>query len=137
MAIKTLGTIVSANSKEVGVLQSLGNISQKRNIQEYDAINVENVLIAVGAVKTDAISMGVLYDPADAAGAKELETAFNNGTAIPFSVELSDKGTANGTTFNWDEAAISEFALEPQKDGFVLATFSVYLNGKPTVTAAS
>jgi predicted homoserine dehydrogenase-like protein len=137
MGIKTVGTIVKANGKEVGALQSLGNISQKRNVQEYDAINVESVLIAVGSVKTDALQLGVIYDPADSAGAKELETAFNNATAIPFSIELSDKGSNNGTTFSWDEAVVSDFSLEPQKDGFVLATFSVYLNGKPTVTAAS
>lgn len=137
MGIKTLGTIVKANGKEVGVLQSLGNISQKRNVQEYDAINVESVLIAVGSVKTDALTLGVIYDPADAAGAKELEAAFNDGTAIPFSIELSDTAGTNGTTFSWNEAAISDFTLEPQKDGFVLATFSVHLNGKPTVTVAS
>jgi hypothetical protein len=137
MGIKTVGTIVKANDKEVGALQSLGNISQKRNVQEYDAINVESVAIALGSVKTDALTLGVIYNPTDSAGAKELETAFNGGTTIPFSIELSDTAGTNGTTYSWNATVISDFTLEPQKDGFVLATFSVHLNGKPTVTAAS
>jgi hypothetical protein len=138
--INTRGHIVRANSEDVGCLQSIGNIKQSRGVIEYDCINTNTVIQAVGNVKTAPIALGVLYDPADAAGAKELETAFNDGTTIPFEIELSDivtPTTGNGTTFAWTGAVISDFELEQQKDGKVLATFTVTLNGAPTVTAAA
>jgi len=137
MAIKTSGHIVRVNAKDAGDLQSIGSIKQKRAVKEYEAINTGVIVQAIGNVKTDPIAISVLYNPADAAGAKELETAFNNGTTIPFEIELSDKGSTNGTTFAWTGAVISDFEVNQEKDGDVLASFSVSLNGAPTVTAAA
>ncbi len=137
MAIKTTGTIVRVNAKDAGDLQSLGGIKQKRNVKEYEAINTGNIVQAIGNIKTDPIAISVLYDPADASGAKELETAFNTGTTVPFEIELSDKGTTNGTTFSWTGAVISDFEANPEQDGDVLASFTVTLNGAPAVTAAA
>ena len=137
MAIKTHGTIVRVNSKDAGDLQSLSGIKQNRPVKEYEAINTGVIVQAIGNIKTDPVTMSVLYDPADTAGAKELETAFNAGTTVPFEIELADKGTTNGTKFSWDGAVISSFEAVPEEDGDVLATFTVTLNGAPTVTAAA
>ena len=135
--INTLGLIVRVNAKDAGCLNSLGSINQKRNTTDYDCVNSDTVVTAIGNIKTDPISVGVLYNPADAAGAKELETAFNTGTAVPFEIELADSLGANGTTFSWSAAAISEFSIDPQKDGMALATFTVAVNGAPAVTPAA
>ena len=140
MAIKTSGHIVRVNAKDAGDLQSIGSIKQKRNVKEYEAINTGVIVQAIGNVKTDPIAISVLYNPADAAGAKELETAFNDGTTVPFEIELSDivtAGTGNGTTFAWTGAVISDFEVNQEQDGDVLASFTVVLNGAPTVTAAA
>ena len=137
MAIRTSGHIVKVNSKNAGDIQSLGSIKQKRNTKDYEAINTGALVQAIGNIKTDPIPVGVLYNPADTAGAKELENAFNNGTTIPFEIELSDSLGVNGTTFSWDGAVISDFELNPETDGMWLATFTAALNGKPTVTAAA
>ena len=137
MGIRTVGHIVKANAKDCGTLQSLGDISQKRAVKEYDPINAEDVIQALGKVKTDAIPMSVIYDPADTNGAGELETAFKAATPIPFAIELSDTLGANGTTFTWASALINEFSLAQDADGFVIASFTANLNGAPVVTAAS
>ena len=139
MGIDTKGLIVRANGKDVGCLQSLGDISQKRNTKEYACINGDDIVVAVGNIKTDPISMSVLYNPADANGAGELEKAFNDGTKIPFEIELSDKpdGGTNGTKFSWDKTVISEFKITSEEDGMALASFTITVNGKPTVTAAA
>lgn len=140
MAIKTHGTIVRVNSKDAGDLQSLSGIKQNRPVKEYEAMNTGVIVQAIGNIKTDPVTMSVLYDPNDTAGAKELENAFNSGTTVPFEIELSDiitAGTGNGTKFTWDGAVISSFEATPEEDGDVLATFTVTLNGKPTVTAAA
>ena len=137
MAIKTSGHIVRVNSKDAGDLQSIGSIKQSRPVKSYEAINTGVIVQAIGNVKTDPIALSVLYNPADTAGAKELETAFNNGTTVPFEIELSDTAGTNGTTFTWDGAVISDFEVNQEEDGDVLASFTATLNGAPTVTAAA
>ena len=143
MAIKTSGHKVLVNSLDAGDLQSIGSIKQKRNVKEYEAINTGVIVQAIGNVKTDPIAISVLYNPADTAGAGALETAFKDGTTVPFAIELSDKpagdGTTtglNGTTFSWTGAVVSDFEVNQEQDGDVLASFTINLNGAPTVTAA-
>ncbi|PHR57286.1 MAG: hypothetical protein COA44_06190 [Arcobacter sp.] len=137
MGIRTVGHKVKANSKDCGTLQSLGEISQKRAVKEYDPINAEDILQALGKIKTDPIAMSVIYDPDDALGVGELEAAFKAATPIPFAIELSDKLITTGTTFTWALALINEFKLTQDADGFVIANFTANLNGAPTVTAAA
>jgi len=137
MSIKTIGTKVSVNSKEVGCIQSVGDIDLNRDITEYECINNGDIELAVGNIKAGDIPIGVKYNPSDSAGAGELETAFKSGSAIPYSVELSDTAGTNGTTFMWDGAVITSWKITPEQNGFVIATFTVKLNGEPTITAAS
>lgn len=137
MAIKTTGHKVLVNSKDAGDLQSIGSIKQKRAIKEYEAINTGVIVQAIGNIKTDPIAISVLYDPNNTAGAKELESAFNSGSTVPFSIELSDTLGVNGTTFAWDGAVVSDFEVNQETDGDVLASFTVSLNGAPVLTAAA
>jgi hypothetical protein len=137
MGINTKGIILSANSLEVGCFQSVGDIDLTREVKEYECLNNGAIDLAVGNSKAGDIPVGVKYDPADAAGAGEMETAFKSGAAIPFAVELSDKGTTNGTTFTWSGAVVTSWKVSPEQNGFVLATFTVKLNGEPTITAAA
>ncbi len=137
MGIKTSGHKVLVNSKDAGDLQSLGSIKQKRAIKEYEAINTGVIVQAIGNIKTDPVAVSVLYNPSDAAGAGELEAAFKAGTTIPFAIELSDTAGTNGTTFTWNGAVISDFEINQETDGDVLASFTVALNGAPEVTAAA
>ena len=137
MAIRTSGHIVRVNSKDAGDLQSIGSIKQKRDIKEYEAINTGVIVQAIGNVKTDPIAISVLYNPEDSAGAKELETAFNTAATIPFEIELSDTKGTNGTTFSWTGGVVSDFEVNQEENGDVLASFTIALNGAPTVTAAA
>lgn len=137
MSINTKGIIASANSKELGCFQSIGDIDLSRETKEYECVSSGEVEIAIGNMKTGDIAIGVKYDPTDSAGAKEMETSFLNGTAIPFSVELSDTGTTNGTTFSWTGGVVTSWKVSPEQNGFVLATFTIKLNGEPTITAAA
>ncbi len=137
MSIQTKGIILSANSKTVGCFQSVGDIDLSRETKEYECLSNGDIELAVGNIKAGDIPIGVKYDPADAAGAGEMESSFISGTAIPFSVELSDKVTTNGTTFSWTGAVVTNWKVSPEQNGFVVATFTVKLNGEPTITAAA
>jgi len=138
--IDTRGHILRVNTKDVGDLESLGDISMKRPVKEYKAINTGTIIQAVGNPSVDPVAVSVLYDPADSAGAGDLEAAFINGTDVAFEIELSDiitAGTGNGTTYTWSAVVISDFTIAQEEDGKVLATFTAAVNGMPTVTAAS
>lgn len=138
--IDTRGHIATVNSKVIGTIQSIGEVKLSRDVKEYKAINIENVVLAIGTMSAGDMSIGVLYDPADSAGAGEMETALMDGTEVPFSLELSDivtAGTGNGTTFAWSGAVVKEMDINQDEDGKVLATYTIHLNGKPTVTAAA
>ena len=140
MATRTQGHIVRANSKDVGDLESLGDISKKRPIKEYKAINTGKIVQVLGVATVDPISLSVLYSPDNTEGPKELENAFDSGTPISFEIELSDiktEGTGNGTTFTWSAVVVSEFSISQEEDGGVVAKFTVAVNGLPTVTAAA
>ena len=139
-SINTRGIVLSANSEEVGCFQSVGDIDLTRETKEYECLSSGDIEIAVGNIKAGDIPIGVKYDAANATGAGEMETAFKSGAAIPFSVELSDKvtpSTGNGTTFSWTGAVVTSWKISPEQNGFVLATFTVKLNGEPTITAAA
>ena len=140
MGITTRDFIVMVNAKDAGDINSLGSIKMSRALKEYEALNTGAIVQAIGNMKTSPISIGLLYNPADAAGAKELETALNDATSIPFSIEMNNAvtpSTGNGTTWSWTAAVISDLELNPEQDGMWLATFTVAVNGAPTVTAAA
>ena len=137
-SIKTKGTIVSANAKEVGCIQSVGNIKLDREVKEYVCLTSGEVELAIDNIKAGDIPITVKYDPADAAGAGEMQTSFfTDGVTIAFSVELSDTKGTNGTTLAWTGAAVTSWEMQPEDKGFVLAAFTVKLNGEPTITAAA
>lgn len=140
MAISTKGIKLSANAKEVGCFQSVGDIDLSRETKEYECLGSGDIELAVGNIKAGDIPIGVKYDPSDSAGAGEMETAFKNGTAIPFSVELSNiitPSTGNGTTFAWTGAVVTSWKVTPEENGFVVALFTLKLNGEPAITAAA
>ena len=137
MSIKTKGIILSANDKAVGCFQSVGDIDLSRETKEYECLSNGDIELAVGNIKAGDIPIGVKYDPSDSAGAGEMETAFKSGVAIPFTVELSNTGGTNGTTFAWTGAVVTSWKVSPEQNGLVLATFTVKLNGEPTITAAA
>ena len=135
--MKSNGIIVKVNNKIVGCLNDLGSIKQTREKNEKKCPFEDRVRNVLGVITTDDIPMAVAYDPADTAGAGEMESVFNSGSTCTFSVELPDTAGTNGTTFTWADAVITEFEVVPNDDGEVGAKFTMAPGAKPTVTAAA
>lgn len=120
MAIKkidTQGITVKANTKVVGTLQSLGNLEEKRAVTEYACMDNNDTIKSLGTISRGSFAIGLLLDPTDATGQKELRNAFKNNTDVALSLELPD-GTTSGTTFTFT-AKISGHSLGFPKDGAV------------------
>ncbi len=139
MAVKTLGLIVRINDTDIGRLESFGDIKFSRGTKEYNALNKDEVLIAVGSVQSADFPIKVLMNQQDTGAQKTLRDAINNADTVTFEIELSDKltDTGNGTKFTWNNAVVYEETLTAEDDGFMIATFNLKVPGFPTVTAAA
>ncbi len=137
MAIKTEGIIVRANGKTVGCLSAIGAINLSRDKTEKKCLDTGEIRTILDVIKTGDLDIETDYDPTDAAGHDELETVFDAGSEFEFEIELSDKGSSNGTKFTWSKAVVSALEINPDSDGEVGIKFTVAPGGKPTVTAAA
>jgi len=135
--IKTEGIKVSINTKEVGCLNSIGNISMSRDKTEKKCLTSGQIRTILASIKTGDLDLGIGYDPLDTAGGDELEVVFNTATECVFAIELSDTGITNGTTFTWNAAVIPAYNINPDDEGEVSVNITVAPGGAPTVTAAA
>jgi len=137
MAVKTTGTIFKVNGTDIGSVMSLGDITFQRGTKDYEPLNTDEVMLAVGRAKAFDMPVSVLYDPSDTGAQKALKDAVEGGNTVSIDIELPDSGGNNGTTFSWSGAVVSELKVTPDQDGDYSASFTLRLPGMPTVTAAS
>lgn len=112
----------------LGCLQSIGDITQTRATTEYSCMTSNEVTTALGSITTSPISLGLLWNPADAAGQADLKLAFKNKTNVIIGFEFNDADTSVGSTgasgsIIWLEAGVSVVTRGIPKDGAV--TYSV------------
>ena len=84
-------------AKLVGCPQSLGEISETRTVTEYKCLSSNDSAKALGAISRGSLEIGLLLDPEDTAGQKELKDAFKSNTEVYIIIELPN-GTAAGTS---------------------------------------
>ena len=139
MAITTKGIIVRINDTDIGALLSLGDIKKSRNTKNYEPLNTDEVIIAVGRAQAGDISLKVKLDPDDTGAQKALSDAVDKGETVKFELELPNKKTddGHGTKYTWEGCVVSDETITPEEDGFVLASFTVKTPGLPMVTTAS
>ena len=89
-----------ATAKMVGCPQSLGSIAETRASTEYKCLSSNETAKALGAISRGSLELGLLLDPDDTAGQKELRDAFKSNTPVIIAVELPNmpKGTGTPTT---------------------------------------
>lgn len=132
--VDTQGITVKANTKVVGTLQTLGNLEEKRAVTEYSCMDSNDTIKSLGTISRGSFSIGLLLDPSDATGQKELRNAFKNNTDVTLSLELPN-GTTTGTTFSFT-AKISGHSLGFPKDGAVPLDIIAEISSEITETAA-
>lgn len=116
-----------ASAKLVGCIQELGELTSSRNVTEYSCLSEDNVSKSFGSLTLGNISIGMLFDGADAAGQSELKTMFDTNTSRVFIVGLSDgtfSSSTSPTCFTFD-GGVSGFNVAISKDSAVMATATV------------
>jgi len=129
MAIKTIqtqGTTISIGGQYIGCIQSIGTITESRNITEYTCIDSNDNTKAMGAISRGNLSIQVLFDPGDTEGQQALRDAFYNNVSFETIIEFSDmpaSGT-NGTKWTFT-GQVSQLETAIEKDAAVLQTFTL------------
>ena len=84
--------------KEVQCTQSIADIVRTREVKESTCINKDEVKVSLGAIKYDALEVGMFFDPSDVEGQKLIKDAMESGDMLTIGIELSDRDTVIGTT---------------------------------------
>ena len=76
--------------KQVLCPQSLGNLEQTRNVQEYKCLSSNDSKKIMGSISRGSLDIGMLFDPTDVAGQEALIGYFENNTNFIVGIEYSD-----------------------------------------------
>jgi len=126
-----------ATAKLVGCIQDLGSITKTRNVQEYSCLSSDEVTKSLGSLSLGNITVGMLFDPTDVAGQKELKDMFSANTRREFIVGLSDaafSATTSPTCFVFT-GAVSSVEVSIQKNNAVMITATVEFASVPVEIA--
>jgi len=117
--------------KLVGCPQTLGELSETREVTEYKCLSSNESAKALGAISRGSFEIGLLLDPDDVTGQKELKDAFSANTEVMIGIELPDTGGANGTILYFT-AGVSGVSTGIEQDAAV--TYTVTLEISSAIT---
>jgi hypothetical protein len=113
-------------------------MTKSRNVQEYSCLSSDEIAKSLGSVSLGNMTIGMLFDPTDTAGQKELKDMFSANTRREFIVGLSDgafSATTNPTCFVFT-GAVSSVEVSIQKDNAVMINATVEFASVPVEIAA-
>ena len=90
--------------KQIGCIQSLGEVSTSREVTEYACLSSNEIAKSLGSVKAGSLDISLLFDAADAAGQKDLRDMYEANERRVFIIALSDSGTTSPTYITFDGA---------------------------------
>ena len=108
----------------VGCPQTLGELSETREVTEYKCLSSNESAKALGAISRGSFEIGLLLDPADAAGQAALKKAFADNEEVMIGIELPDDGGANGTLLYFT-AGVSGVSTGIEQDAAITYTVTL------------
>jgi len=130
-------TAIKTTGKQVMCPQDLGEIQRTREMKEYSCLSSNETYKATGSMTLGEVTVGMLFDPTDAAGQDFLYTSFEDNTDFIFAFELPDADTsagetdASGTMF-WYEGVLVGDAISVPIDEAILYSVTISLAGEQT-----
>ncbi len=123
----------------VGCPQSLGEITETRDMQEYKCLSSDESAKSLGAISRGSLEIGLLFDPDDITGQAALKAAFQSNLPVIIGIELPNivtPTTGNGTVF-WFEALVSSTSIAIAQDEAVLYNVTVEIASEVTECPAT
>ena len=139
--VSTAAKIATAKAagKQIGCLQSIGDISMTRAVQEYSCISSDATSKSAGSVTLGNQEISTLFNAADTAGQQDLINMWNTNTRRKLILALNDQitPTTGNPTFIQFEAAVSSPSIGIAKNSAVMYNPTIEICTKPVLTKAS
>lgn len=140
-AVATAANCATAISggKQIGCLQSIGDISITRAVQQYNCISSDKVSKSAGSVSLGNQEISTLFNAADTAGQQDLIAAWDDKERRILIIELNDQitpSTGNPTYITY-EVFPSGITIPLAKDAAVLYNATIEISSLPAIILAT
>lgn len=123
-AVSTAAEVATAisSAKQIGCLQSLGDISMTRSVQEYTCISSNKSQKSSGSTSLGNQEISTLFNAADSAGQQDMIKAWDENTRRIMIVEFNDQITPDtgNPTYMTYEVFPSGVTIPMAKDSAVM-----------------
>lgn len=133
-----IATAIST-AKQIGCLQSIGDISMTRAVQEYTCISSDNSSKSAGSVSLGNQEISTLFNAADTAGQQDMIKAWDEKTRRILIIELNDQitPTTGNPTYITYEVFPSGVTIPMAKDSAVMYNATMEICSLPDITLAT
>jgi len=131
--------IAIAAGKQIGCLQSIGDIGMTRAVQEYSCISSDDSSKSAGSISLGNQELSTLFNAADAAGQEDLIAMWDGKERRILIIELNDQitPTTGNPTYITYEIFPSGVTIPLAKDAAVLYNQVVEISSLPAMTLAT
>jgi len=133
-----IATAISGG-KQIGCIQSIGDITMSRAMQEYTCISSDESSKSQGSISLGNQEISTLFNAADAAGQQDLIAMWDDKERRILIVELNDEitPTTGNPTYITYEVFISNVSMPMAKDAAVLYNATLEISSLPAMTLAT
>lgn len=140
-AVATAANCVTAIAagKQIGCLQSIGDISMTRAVQEYTCISSDESTKSVGSTSLGNQEISTLFNAADTAGQQDMIAAWDDKTRRILIIQLNDQitPTTGNPTYITYEVFPSGVTIPMAKDSAVMYNAVLEISSVPAMILAT
>ncbi len=127
-----------AAGKQIGCLQSIGDISMTKAVQQYSCISSNEVAKSAGSVSLGNQEISTLFNAADTAGQQDMIKAWDENTRRILIIEFNDQitPTTGNPTYITYEVFPSGVTIPMAKDSAVMYNAVMEMCSLPDITLA-
>lgn len=128
-----------ATAKQIGCLQSIGDISMNRAVQEYTCISSNASAKSSGSTSLGNQEISTLFNAADTAGQQDMIKAWDENTRRALIIEFNDQitPTTGNPTYITYEVFPSGVTIPMAKDSAVMYNAVMEICSLPDITLAT
>lgn len=129
----------ATGGKQIGCLQSIGDISMSRATQKYTCISSDESTKSQGSITLGNQEISTLFNAADVAGQQDLIAMWDGKERRKLIIELNDEitPTTGNPTYVVYEVFISSVSLPIAKDAAVMYNATLEISSMPQMTLAT
>lgn len=128
-----------STAKQIGCLQSIGDITMSRSVQEYTCISSDASTKSQGSVTLGNQEISTLFNATDTAGQKDLIDMWKGKERRTLIIALNDQitPTTGNPTYITYQVFVSSVSIAMAKDSAVLYNATLEISSLPSMTLAS